>query len=288
MASLDEATLAAQYGFAMAILNGNAELKSLFQQAVAQTWSPDRFTAAVRNTEWFKATSENRRNIQTLKVSDPASYQERLNRQVAQLQIMAGEMGATFASEDQLRSTAEHFLLNAYDDNQIRQALVDYVGYTDGRLLGQAGQWETDLRSYADKMGVTLSNDTILSYVRNAESGKSTIDDAKKMIANTSASAYPAFAERIRAGETVADVADPYRQTMASLLEVNPESVTIKDPTIQKALQSADKDGKPVLQTLYDFGNTIRQDSRWLKTKNAQDQAMSVTNGILRSFGVIS
>ena len=289
MPDINEQELAARYGFAMAVLNSNPELKALFQRAVASTYTPERFQAELRGTQWFQSTQESRRNAQILQASDPETYKKNVEQLRVKITMMAAEMGAKITlSPGDLGGFVNHLYHYGYDDNQIRQTLAGYVQYTDGRLLGQAGQWETELREYAANMGVKLSDQTILNYVKSAAGGSSTINDAMSAIRKTASSAFPHLADRLAAGETVADIADPYRQTMAQLLEQNPESITLSDPTIKAALQSKDDKGSPVLRTLYDFENDLRQDKRWLKTKNAQDAAMSTVNRVLRDMGVAS
>jgi hypothetical protein len=285
--TIEQQELAARYGFAMAVLNSNPELKSLFNRAVAQTYTPERFQAELRGTQWFQKTSENQRNAQILKAADPATYQKRMEQVRTRMLMMASEMGAVIP-QNHIDSTANHFLTFGYDDNQIRQHLSHWVRFQDGRMLGQAGQWETELRAYAQDMGVNLSNNAIQHYVNQAAGGRITFDDALGNVRKMAASAFPHLADRIAAGETVADIADPYRQTMAQLLEMNPESITLADPTIKQALQAKGQDGKPVLRTLYDFENDLRQDKRWLKTKGAQDAAMATTNRVLKDMGLVS
>jgi len=284
--TLSDAELSAQYGFAMSVLNSNGELKALFQRAVASTYTPDRFQAELRATGWYRTTQESARNAQILRAADPKSYEKNVEQVRVKTSMMAAEMGANLALIPWGSWYANNMYDYGYDDNQIRDFLSKYVQYTDGRLLGQAGQWETELRDYAQKQGITLSDPTILSYVRSAVGGQTTINDAMTAIRTTATSAYPHLAARMAAGETVADIADPYRQTMAKLLEMNPESLTVADPTIKRALQSKDDKGQPVLRTLYDFENDLRKDKRWNKTQNAQDQAMSTVNRVLQDFGL--
>ena len=283
MPELNEAELAQNYGFAMAILNSDPELKSIFEQAVAGTWTPERFQASVRSTGWFQRNSDQARNVQLLQATDPATYAKNLEQTRARVSAMAAQMGAQVTDIVGL-ATSAHTL--GWDDNQLRATLGTYIKYTDGRLIGQAGQWEQELRSYAFDMGITLSDETIRSYVQNASMGYTTVDDAKGAIRQTAVSAFPHLAERLAAGETVADIADPYRQSMAQILELNPSQINLRDPSIRRALSSPDKDGKPQLRGLYDFENDMRQDPRWTKTKNSQDAATSVVSKVLQDFGV--
>lgn len=286
MPELNAEELAGRYGFAMAVLNSDPELKALFNRAVAQTYTPDRFQAELRASKWYQRNSEQVRTARTQASADPATYKANVAQTRTRLQMMAGEMGARM-SDAQLNSVAEHAYVFGWDDNRVRQHITGYIKYTDGRLLGQAGQWESQLRAYASDMGVKLSNSTILGYVTRASNGTATIDDALGAIRKSAASAFPHLSDRLAAGETLADIADPYRQSMATLLEMDPDSIGLQDPSLRKALAFKDDKGRVGTQTLYDFENTVRGDKRWLKTKNAQDQAMSVTNRVLQDMGLI-
>lgn len=290
MPSIDRQILAEQYGFALSMMNSNPELKKLFDRAVKETWTPDRFTAGVRNTKWFKSTSETRRNAQVLYNTDRKTFDTNVGQVATRIRLMATELGARL-SDSTKASLAHQAYVNGWDDNQLRFRLTDYIKFTDGRFLGQAGQWEQDLKKYADDMGVGLSQKSIRSWVESAARGTITIDDAMTRIRETAQSKYPHLAKRLEAGETVDQIADPYRQTAAQLLEMNPSEfrLTGSNSTVAKALQYQDpKTGEPRLRTLYDFENDVRQDSRWKRTNNAKQAAASTVNGLLQSMGLIS
>jgi len=283
--SIDQNVLAQNYGFAMSVLNSDPELKSIFDQAVAGTWTAEKFTAALRNTKWYQGKSDTARNAAILKSSDPATYANNLAQVQTKIGMMASQMGAAVGNLDQI---SEQALQLGWDDNQINQVLGTYVTYTDGRLLGQAGQWEQQWRKQAADQGLNLSDDWYRNAAQSAASGKSSPNDAINSINEMAASAFPNLADQIRAGQTLSTIADPYKQSMSSLLEVNPDSITLQDNTIRKALAMTDpKTGTPVLQNLFDFENTVRSDPRWLGTKNAQDAAMSTTNKVLTDFGLL-
>ena len=91
----------------------------------------------------------------------------------------------------------------------------------------------------------------------------------------------------IDGGQTVADIAQPYMQTMAQILELPAGSVNLFDTTIKKALTYTDsktleKGAKP----LWQFENELRSDPRWKQTKNAQDSLMQVGHKVLADFGL--
>jgi hypothetical protein len=71
----------------------------------------------------------------------------------------------------------------------------------------------------------------------------------------------------------------PYRNTMASLLEVNPDSISLNDSLLRTAIQG-DKE-----MPIYDFQRQIRKDNRWQYTNNARGEAADVATTVLRDFG---
>jgi LysM repeat protein len=283
---LDETTLAQQYGFALTVLNSDPELNTLFHEAVAAGYTADAFTAKLRSTSWYKTHSENWRNAAILKASDPASYATGISGMSSKLGMMASEMGANVGgSFNNLVESAYNY---GWDDNQIRQNLASYVKYTDGRMLGQAGQWEQEWRKLAADDGLNLSAAWYERYAKDVAVGHQTSQDVKSAITTMAVSAFPHLGARLTAGDTLATIADPYKQTMASLLEINPNTITMNDPTIRGALASKDAKGQPALRTLFDFENDVRKDTRWNKTKNAQDAAMTNTKRVLSDMGVLA
>lgn len=284
--TIDDATLAQQYGFALAVLQSDPDLNGVFRQAVAESWTADRFIAAVRNTAWFQKNNETWRNAQMLKSSDPATYASNLSQVRTRLELMASEMGADiWAVRDRIAENAYQF---GWDDNQIRQTLAGYIKFTDGNTYGRTGQAIQELRARALDQGIKIDDSTLLNYAQRIASGQETLDTYLIKMDQMAASAYPHLAERLRAGETVADISAPYRQTMASLLEMAPDAVDVFDPTVRSALAARNKDGQPQLQTLYEFEVGLRKDPRWAKTNNARDAAMSTTRKVLQDWGLSS
>lgn len=283
MPQLDEATLAAQYGFAMAVLQSDPELHDLFRRAVAETWTPERFTASLRATNWFQSHSEQWRNTSILKSTDPATYAKNLEQMRVRVGMMASELGVGGLD---VNAFAEQAYTLGWDDNQLRRNISTYIQHTDGRFFGQAGQWIEEWRQHAADMGVTLNDEW---YARTAAwimGGRAAPEDAITQITGMAASAYPHLKDRLLAGETLATISEPYRQSMATLLEINPAEVKVSDPLIKQALATRGQDGQVSTRTLWEFENDLRGDSRWLKTKNALDAGQATVNRILSDFGI--
>lgn len=287
-AQLDVKALQEKYGSMASLINSYPDLKALFTRAVSGGWTADRFQVELRETKWYKQHGESWRNAMTQAKVDPGTYTARVLQVRTNISMMAGELGVNMG-QSTLNALANEAYQLGMDENQIRQRLSTYVTYTQGHMLGKAGEYETQLRQYMQNMGIDVSNDTIKNYVKTVIGGTSSIESAMNTLRETAISAFPNLAERLRAGETVADIASPYMEAMATNLEIPPAAINLKDPQIRGALSGpAGADGKPTLKPLYEFEKEIRKDPRWLKTNNARNSLTTVTEGVLKDMGLVS
>jgi hypothetical protein len=126
----------------------------------------------------------------------------------------------------------------------------------------------------------------VQNYVRQIAMGDTTEDDVKNDLRRTyMAGAYPAWADRINAGQDIYDIANPYRSRMAALLELNEEEINFNDVTLSKGLQGVGADGKPGVVPLYEFDKQIREDPRWQYTDNARQSYSTMADDLLKMFG---
>jgi hypothetical protein len=278
--------LAESYGFAYTMIRSNNELYNLFKKAVSQTWDQTRIMTEVRATNWYKKNSESERNAAALKASDPATYQQQLAQQRVRVKMMATEWGARISNQ-KINELANHVLAQGWDDNQLRSVMGRYIKYSDGRLLGQAGAMESEWRQYADQMGVRVGDQQVRQWAAMAVNGRVTPQDVLSRIKEMAKSKYGGLADRIDAGETVEAIAEPYKQAMAEILEINPGDVNIRrDRQIQRALGWRDRDNKPGTMAVWQFEDMLRKDPRWEKTDNARDSYMEAGRQVLRDMGL--
>ena len=104
---------------------------------------------------------------------------------------------------------------------------------------------------------------------------------------NQAAAKFTPFADRIRAGETVRDIAMPYIDAMAQTLELNPQDVSLSDSMIQRWLQGQSVEGQPPAATaVWQAKQELRKDPRWGKTKNAWDAVGQLAGTLGKTFGM--
>ena len=280
--------LASNYGWSVAFLDHNPELKRLFDQAVKGTWTPGKFQAEIRNTKWWQTTSETARQTQALKSSDPATYNANLTAARMQVQMLASEVGAAIPS-GQLGKIAESVLSAGLDENGIRNILGGYVNFTkSGTMTGEAGMHEYTMRQYAASMGVKVSDQALKNQAALVVRKLATTQDFEEQLREQAKSAFPAYSAQIDGGQTMMDIATPYMQTMSQELGIPSTGITLQDPMIKSALNGLNQDGKPSGKTLLDFTTSLRNDPRWGKTQVAQDQAMTAGRKVLTDMGMIS
>jgi hypothetical protein len=139
----------------------------------------------------------------------------------------------------------------------------------------------TDLRDFALNNGIDLTEDYIGKTAQQIANGQTNMETVQGDLRDMHvARAYPSFAKQIMAGQNVRTIADPYIAAMANKLELDPNTISLKDPTLAKALQAVDEKGQPASVPLWQFDQMLKQDSRWQYTTNAWkdvgDQAMQI------------
>ena len=280
--------MAANYGLSYAFMNSDASIKQTFDDAVAGNWTDQKFQAAFRNTDWWKNTADTARKALQMKASDPATWSFTLDANKQKALQMAAEIGASIPGSalDQL---AENMAMTGMTDEGLRSLLSGYIDFTsDQNLNGQAGMHAASMRKYASDMGVDVSQQAIKNYAQLMIRGMSSQDDYKNFVNEQATSAFPAFAQQIKGGQTMRNIANPYVQMMAQTLEVNPNQLSLRDPTIMSGLNGLDQDGKPTGRTLTDFQTMLRGDPRWRSTQQAQDKTMNIGLNVLKQMGVAS
>lgn len=280
--------LAATYGWAHGFLNSIPEVKKKFDQAVDETWTAQKFQAELRDTDWWKETSETRRQAQVTQKTDPATWNAQLEAAIIQVRQLAAETGAAIPAS-KLSKIAKNILETGMDENQIRYAIGGYVDFTKkGTLRGEAGMHEYTMKQYAYNMGIKLDDQTIKNQAAQVVRRVATTEDFESQVRDQAKSMFPAYEQQIDAGSTVRDIASPYMSLMAEELQIPDNSIDVMDPVIKKAMNGLDANGKPGGVSLYDFQSQLRNDSRWTKTSSAQDGVMNAGLKVLRDMGLVN
>lgn len=284
MPYLDQAEMAQNYGFALSFLKSYPEIYKIFQKAVNETWTDDKFIAALRGTSFYKNHAESWRNAEVLKQSDPQTYNNRIAQISAEISDKAANLGAPM-SWTQIQAMAENGLRFGWNDAQFSDQIASYVQAVNGVYNGAVGDDIGSLRQTAWRNGISLSDATLQSYAQQIAKGSASRSFFERKIRQDAKTAAPGYADQLDSGMDLYDVASPYINSMAKILELNPQDIDLFDPTVRGALTATGADGKPTSKSLWQFENELRQDPRWLSTNNARDSVMGIAHTVLKDFG---
>jgi hypothetical protein len=147
---------------------------------------------------------------------------------------------------------------------------------------GKAGEQLSELQKVAAANGLDLQKafgTQLPTWFASINKGES-IDTYKKIIRDVAKIGMPQnIASLLDNGVDLDAIYSPYKNVMASVLEINPESITLSDPVLRSAIT-----GEKELP-IYEFQRQLRKDSRWQYTNQAKEEVSDVALKVLRDFG---
>lgn len=289
------------------------DLGKLLVRAVNEKWTKERWGNEIENTNWWRKNSANvrQRLVQFGNYTDLVSqgqdvtksdYGLFLRKKRGQLKADAQTLAGIALTDAQADEIAQKIYLGFLDDdeNAIRSFLVPFIGRTTSivggkTITGFGGQALKDfqtLQSIAKANGMTLAQilpgisttttggdleEAVLEKIALGELDVNRISQDARMMA---AIGQPEFVRNLlNQGYDLDQVYSPYKNTMAAVLELNPEQIDLNDPTLRSAISDKGE------TNLYDFQRQLRKDSRWQYTQNARQEVSDITLNVLRDFG---
>lgn len=207
-----------------------------------------------------------------------------LNNRKETVRLLATELGVEL-SEGQVNSIGYSYANGELDATTIRSriAQIGNINFS----MGEASKTVDALKQTAAAYGVSYSPDWYTQSAKDILTGKVDNDTLNQQFKELAKSRYPSLVKQIDAGYTVKQIASPYLQSMATILEINPNDISLEDPTIKQAFTSIDDQGQPSTRPLWQFEKELKQDPRWAYTKNAQQELMGTAYKVLSDFGLV-
>lgn len=296
-----------EYGDIDDIFATNPELQKLLEEAFTQKWTAQRFYNSVTTTNWFKQNAEKiqqrgyykriyddltkdiakddpKRKDKIRAAAGNTEYFRGLDSFEADLEQRLTEKGIAYTPE-QLSMWAEEIYnsANEKDNNFIDRFLNRKITFSGQvRPGGEAADNLAILREYANDMGLNLERDyasSLTDWLQRLDRGESVQvfkDIIRDQVAMTSGKYVGDFLSR---GLTLKELYQPYKQLMASTLEINPEEIGLDDEMLRSAI------GPEGQSNLYDWKKRLRADKRWEFTEAAREDVYANVYKILRDFG---
>jgi hypothetical protein len=210
-----------------------------------------------------------------MRLENSDKYKERLKSWSVNIKRLLAAKG--LKADDK---TLEDYYVRGIDDETILDELAG--GVSAKGAAGEIGNALNTLRTIARSNGFNLEKDfgnQVDGWLQRISRGED-IEDFKRIIRQQAKLGLP---EKVGAlldeGLDLANIYAPYRNTMAALLEVTPDSIGLDDPILRSAY-AGDKE-----MSIYDFKRAVRKDSRWQYTDNAREETSNSVLGVLRDFG---
>jgi len=287
-----------ELGFAFELINSDPSLQEFIVRVRDYMKKNDNRTPTAyeldgikQGIEWFEKYNSDQEEAR-MEQADPRrkdDFERSLKLKKDSIIALSRKYGVEF-DDAFLTGLALDSRLNNLTEQEIQERFAPILEKTivEGKDLGgRAAEFERGVVQWAQKNGLQLSGNSVAKYVAAGVEGRSTLDDIKNDLRRTYLSgSYPAWSDRIMQGDDPADIAAPYKQRMARLLEVGEDEIDLNDQLLQKAMQGVGADGKPSVTPLYAFEREIRQDDRWQYTENAMDTYAKAGTKILQMFGL--
>jgi hypothetical protein len=264
---------------------------------------------AIRNASTYRARDAQRREYnetldkynKQLEMADTQDKKDAILSKIGQLNTTSSYARGLASAKAYIEATAsgltgtmdparlDAFVKRMYDSandkdpNIINRELAALISYKPGSQLGGAvGADLTILRATARANGFDLDTtfkDQINNWMQRLAVGES-VETFKNTIRSQAKLGLPdKVANLLDQGLDLANIYAPYKNVMAAVLEVAPDSINLNDKTLRSAI------GPEKEMSLYDFQRTLRKDSRWQYTDNARTEASDSVLKVLKDFG---
>lgn len=275
------------FGWLSAYLN-HPEVGPILRRAAADpNYTPQRLQAELMNTNWWRSTSESQRLWDAKVSTDPASARSAVDQQIAAITRLARQAGIGLTA-DVIRTIATTALRNGWSDIQVQQAIgAEALKNPKAAAALGKGAVGRQAREMAAEYGIPMAQQSINSWATQIATGNATIDDLQTWLIGQAQALYPHLADELARGITVHQLADPYVQTAAKTLGLNPETMDFSEGKWNVALNYVDDKGKRRPMTLAEWQNRLMQDDTYgyRFTQDAQNKAYGVAEKLASMFG---
>ena len=294
----------------------DTKLGDLLVEAVAGDWDNEKFLAKAKLTPWWQKNSStirtriiDREKYNDLKAAGEdvtkSEYGLYLSKQMRSVKAQAKQIAGVTLTDEQAQSVAQKIYDGFLDDDPlaINALITPFIGKvtsivgtgTGGKQTGFSGEALLNYRTLQDiakKNGFTIKDilpnvsaltaggDLETAVLRGLADGTLDINRISQDARALAATGQPKYVRDLLAQNyDLEDIYAPYRKTMATELELNPDQIDLNDSTLRMAI--TDKGD----MNLYDFKKALRQDNRWQYTGTAKEEVSDAALRVLKDFG---
>ena len=273
-----------------------AQIDKLLEDAKTFKYDEKTFMEILKGTIWWQTTLPSMRSF-FLETSDPrnaSTFTEKVQNKMSTIAAKLDTLGISAMSTDPatgklidnsefIKGLAMQTIQNNWDDAQLEDfiATKSNVMFTGGGTLGSTlEKVKNQAYMYGVKIDSALEKEINFSLL-DPNDGR----DANYWLYSVKQQAmdsptYKPFAESLKAGRSLYEVTNNYRQQMANLLEVDSTAITWDD-LMGKVVDNTTGNAR----TFADFTKQVKQDKLWQYTKNAKETYSNMALDLARTFG---
>lgn len=305
------ATAIEKYNMPDIIFRNIGSLGDLLRKFVDGKLTDRQFQLEIQNNPWYRQNSGEikARYVQLFNFEDlvksgratgTTDYEQQINRITRTIQARARELNGIDIPDDQAKLIAKDLYIYNLDNDPsvVTERLVQFIRPSAGMIggiptIGYSGQ---ALQNYQTLQAVAKSNGLRIEDIlpRDATGktltaegtleqlalGKIDINRVAQDARKLAALGQPDFVKDLLGqGYDLESIYYPYKNTMASILELDPNTISMSDPALRMGIN---KEGD---MNLYDYERSLRQDNRWQYTQQARAEVSDVALRVLRDFG---
>jgi hypothetical protein len=290
------------------------KLGELLVQAVNEGWDNAKFLAKAQLTPWWQKNSgairtriiDREKYNDLLKAGEDVSktdYGLYLSKQMRAVKAKAREIAGVTLTDEQAQLVASKIYDGFLDDDPlaINALITPFIGKTTsivGTGTKQTGFGGQALQNYQTLQGIAKANgfslkdilpnvsaitaggDIETAVLRGLADGSIDINRVAQDARMLAAQGQPKYVrDLLGQGYDLENIYAPYRRTMATELELQPDEIDLNDSTLRMAI--TDKGD----MNLYDFKKALRQDNRWQYTSAAKEEVSNAALRVLQDFG---
>lgn len=271
------------FGLTESLIKSFPELQEVYDLFVAEQYTKARLKYF--ETNYYKNLIGSAQSRTVRKQAQPGVYAQELDAWKQEQLVRLNQKGIRVTSE--IDGMLEDAYLKGYSDKQLDVFILNSgkLGTIGGTTLGQINT----LKDYASDQGISqvLSDKYWRMQSEALLTGQITSDDIEQDLKDIAISAYPAYANGIKEGRSFALQTSVLRQTIANLLERDPNSINNDDPMFKKLVGYMNpKTQQQEIVPLWEAEKIIKSSNEWLYTKNARDTYDTLGLKVLRDWGL--
>lgn len=271
----------------LAYLLDNPEVKDVLLRATQGGWDQATLQGELWKTQWWQTTSNTTRLWDQKFAQDNATAMQEWDQSTVVVGNIASQMGFALPAND-TKWIAGRVKREGWSDDQLKRFLGT-LARQNGIGPGQVTEKAAGFKATAKRYMSTMSDQQALEYAIRVSEGSLTQEGVESLMRNEAKSRFTWLGSQIDAGLSPMDLFGGTRNTVAQVLEMDPNQIDLQDPRWSELTSAmTGEDGKPRSMNFSEAQRWARQRPEWRFTDNANKESAQTELFLLKSMGLMA